>query len=154
NILIASGTGREDPDHVYLTDFGLTKRSSSLSGQTTSGRFIGTMDYVAPEQIGGKPADARDHLDSLGWLLAHARRVPPGRRPVPRPPRRATVPPRRRGCRALGARGRPAAPGVGPAAGPPARSGRGGGQGHGQGARGPVRLLPPPERGLPGRGRG
>ncbi|HWD43476.1 MAG TPA: serine/threonine-protein kinase, partial [Actinomycetota bacterium] len=25
NILIASGTGREDPDHVYLTDFGLTK---------------------------------------------------------------------------------------------------------------------------------
>ena len=50
NILIASGTGREDPDHVYLTDFGLTKRSSSLSGQTTTGRFIGTMDYVAPSR--------------------------------------------------------------------------------------------------------
>jgi tRNA A-37 threonylcarbamoyl transferase component Bud32 len=71
NILIASGTGREDPDHVYLTDFGLTKRSSSLSGQTTSGRFIGTMDYVAPEQIGGKPVDARTDVYSLGCVLYH-----------------------------------------------------------------------------------
>jgi serine/threonine protein kinase len=69
NILIASGTGREDPDHVYLTDFGLTKRSSSLSGQTTSGRFIGTTDYVAPEQIGGKPVDARTDMYSLGCVL-------------------------------------------------------------------------------------
>ena len=69
NILIASGTGREDPDHVYLTDFGLTKRSSSLSGQTTTGRFIGTMDYVAPEQIGGKPVDARTDIYSLGCVL-------------------------------------------------------------------------------------
>ena len=69
NILIASGTGREDPDHVYLTDFGLTKRSSSLSGQTTSGRFIGTTDYVAPEQIGGKPVDARTDVYSLGCVL-------------------------------------------------------------------------------------
>jgi tRNA A-37 threonylcarbamoyl transferase component Bud32 len=71
NILIASGTGREDPDHVYLTDFGLTKRSSSLSGQTTSGRFIGTMEYVAPEQIGGKPVDARTDVYSLGCVLYH-----------------------------------------------------------------------------------
>jgi serine/threonine-protein kinase len=71
NILIASGTGREDPDHVYLTDFGLTKRSSSLSGQTTTGRFIGTMDYVAPEQIGGKPVDARTDVYSLGCVLYH-----------------------------------------------------------------------------------
>ena len=69
NILIASGPGREDPDHVYLTDFGLTKRSSSLSGQTTTGRFIGTMDYVAPEQIGGKPVDARTDIYSLGCVL-------------------------------------------------------------------------------------
>jgi serine/threonine protein kinase len=69
NILVASGTGREDPDHIYLTDFGLTKRSSSLSGQTTSGRFIGTTDYVAPEQIGGKPVDARTDVYSLGCVL-------------------------------------------------------------------------------------
>jgi tRNA A-37 threonylcarbamoyl transferase component Bud32 len=69
NILIASGAGREDPDHVYLTDFGLTKRSSSVSGQTTTGHFIGTMDYIAPEQIGSKPVDARTDIYSLGCVL-------------------------------------------------------------------------------------
>jgi tRNA A-37 threonylcarbamoyl transferase component Bud32 len=69
NILIASGAGREDPDHVYLTDFGLTKRSSSLSGLTTTGHFIGTMDYIAPEQIGSKPVDARTDIYSLGCVL-------------------------------------------------------------------------------------
>jgi serine/threonine protein kinase len=69
NILIASGAGREDPDHVYLTDFGLTKRSSSLSGLTTTGHFVGTMDYIAPEQIGSKPVDARTDIYSLGCVL-------------------------------------------------------------------------------------
>jgi serine/threonine protein kinase len=69
NILIASGAGREDPDHVYLTDFGITKRASSLSGLTGAGQFIGTMDYVAPEQIGGKPVDARTDIYSLGCVL-------------------------------------------------------------------------------------
>jgi tRNA A-37 threonylcarbamoyl transferase component Bud32 len=69
NILIASGAGREDPDHVYLTDFGLTKRSSSVSGLTTTGHFIGTMDYIAPEQIGSKPVDARTDIYSLGCVL-------------------------------------------------------------------------------------
>jgi tRNA A-37 threonylcarbamoyl transferase component Bud32 len=69
NILLASGAGREDPDHVYLTDFGLTKRSSSVSGLTTTGHFIGTMDYIAPEQIGSKPVDARTDIYSLGCVL-------------------------------------------------------------------------------------
>src|SRR5712691_4770867 len=50
NILIArAGPGASE--HVYLTDFGLTKRSSSDSGITASGQFIGTLDYAAPEQF-------------------------------------------------------------------------------------------------------
>jgi serine/threonine protein kinase len=69
NILIASGTGREDPDHVYLTGFGLTRRLSDLSGQNDSRHFIGTVDYVAPEQIGGKPVDARTDIYLLGCVL-------------------------------------------------------------------------------------
>jgi serine/threonine protein kinase len=73
NILIASGTGREEPDHVYLTDFGLTKDSPSPSEETTSGRrFIGTVDYVAPEQIGRTPVDARTDVYSLGCVLYQA----------------------------------------------------------------------------------
>jgi hypothetical protein len=69
NILLASGAGPEDEDHVYLTDFGLTKRSSSLSGLTVTGHFLGTIDYVAPEQITGNPVDARTDVYALGCVL-------------------------------------------------------------------------------------
>jgi tRNA A-37 threonylcarbamoyl transferase component Bud32 len=69
NILIASGAGTEHEDHVYLTDFGLTKRSSSLSGLTATGHFLGTIDYVAPEQITGNPVDARTDIYALGCVL-------------------------------------------------------------------------------------
>jgi serine/threonine-protein kinase len=58
NVLLASGAGPEDEDHVYLTDFGLTKRSSWLTGLTVSGHFLGTIDYVAPEQITGNRSTA------------------------------------------------------------------------------------------------
>ncbi len=40
-------------DHVYLTDFGLTKRAESLSGFTRAGTMLSTIEYVAPEQIEG-----------------------------------------------------------------------------------------------------
>jgi serine/threonine-protein kinase len=69
NILVAEGTDSEHPEHVYLTDFGLTKKSSSLTGFTTVGQFVGTIDYVAPEQISGKPVDGRCDLYSLGCVV-------------------------------------------------------------------------------------
>jgi serine/threonine-protein kinase len=59
NILVARGTDSEHPEHAYLTDFGLTKKSLSLTGFTTVGQFVGTLDYVAPEQISGRPVDGR-----------------------------------------------------------------------------------------------
>src|SRR5512139_1163687 len=34
NVLVAEGTDSDHPEHVYLTDFGLTKKSSSLTGFT------------------------------------------------------------------------------------------------------------------------
>lgn len=46
-------------DHVYLTDFGLTKSSSADTGLTSHGHFMGTPRYVAPEQIRGLPVDGR-----------------------------------------------------------------------------------------------
>ena len=50
-------------DHVYLTDFGLTKRAGSASGLTGAGQMLGTIDYVAPEQIeGDEPEAARRRL--------------------------------------------------------------------------------------------
>ena len=47
------------PDHVYLSDFGLTRSTRSSTGLTSKGYFLGTLDYCAPEQIQGLGADAR-----------------------------------------------------------------------------------------------
>jgi serine/threonine protein kinase len=58
NILVDARPGR--PDHVYLSDFGLTKGSAGLSTSlTAAGHFMGTLDYSAPEQIRGQKVDAR-----------------------------------------------------------------------------------------------
>src|SRR3954447_8388526 len=65
NVLIAASA----PLHVYLTDFGLTKRTSSQSGITKTGLFVGTIDYAAPEQIKGWPVAARADVYALGSLL-------------------------------------------------------------------------------------
>ncbi len=72
NILVAEGTDSDHPEHVYLTDFGLTKKSLSLTGFTTVGQFVGTLDYVAPEQIAGKPVDGRCDVYSLACVVQEA----------------------------------------------------------------------------------
>jgi serine/threonine-protein kinase len=69
NVLVAEGTDSDHPEHVYLTDFGLTKKSLSLTGFTTVGQFVGTLDYVAPEQISGRPVDGRCDVYSLGCVV-------------------------------------------------------------------------------------
>ncbi|MGW7194488.1 serine/threonine-protein kinase, partial [Streptomyces sp. NPDC054838] len=69
NILVAPGTDSDHPEHVYLTDFGLTKKSLSLTGFTSVGQFVGTLDYVAPEQISGKPVDGRCDVYGLGCVV-------------------------------------------------------------------------------------
>lgn len=56
-------------DHVYITDFGLTKRADSLSGFTAAGQMLGTIDYVAPEQIEGGEASARGDVYGLACVL-------------------------------------------------------------------------------------
>ena len=56
NMLLDVAPGR--PDHVYLSDFGLSKGVLSL-GLTEAGRFMGTVGYSAPEQIHGRPVDGR-----------------------------------------------------------------------------------------------
>ncbi|MEV7215516.1 serine/threonine-protein kinase [Kitasatospora cineracea] len=69
NVLIAEGTDPDHPEHAYLTDFGLTKKSLSLTGLTSVGQFVGTLDYVAPEQISGRPVDGRCDVYSLGCVV-------------------------------------------------------------------------------------
>ena len=55
--------------HVYLADFGLTKRLGDEESPAGDGQLMGTIDYVAPEQIRGDPVDGRADIYSLGCLL-------------------------------------------------------------------------------------
>ena len=56
-------------DHVYVSDFGLTKRALSVSGLTATGQLVGTIDYVAPEHIKGDVVDGRADVYSLGCVI-------------------------------------------------------------------------------------
>jgi hypothetical protein len=64
NVLLGRG-----PDHVYLSDFGLTLAVSSDARITESGEWIGTVDFMAPEQFAGERVDGRADVYALGCLL-------------------------------------------------------------------------------------
>jgi serine/threonine-protein kinase len=67
NILL---TGAPGSGTAYLTDFGLTRGLGSSQAQLTeTGQWIGTLDYVAPEQVAGERIDARTDIYSLGTVL-------------------------------------------------------------------------------------
>jgi Protein kinase domain len=67
NILIERIPGR--PEHAYLSDFGLSKYTSAgATGLTAVGRFLGTPDYCAPEQITGASVDGRADQYSLACV--------------------------------------------------------------------------------------
>jgi hypothetical protein len=65
NVLLSGG----EADHAYITDFGVARNVATQSGLTQTGRFVGTLDYVAPEQISGAAVDARVDVYALGCLL-------------------------------------------------------------------------------------
>jgi YVTN family beta-propeller protein len=64
NVLVDAQGGHE---HCYLADFGLTQSSSDRG--PTDGQFMGTVDYVAPEQIRGDQVDGRADQYALGCML-------------------------------------------------------------------------------------
>jgi serine/threonine protein kinase len=66
NVLLS---GEEGEEHAYITDFGVARNVATNSGLTQTGRFVGTLDYVAPEQISGGDVAARVDVYALGCLL-------------------------------------------------------------------------------------
>jgi YVTN family beta-propeller protein len=58
----------DERGHCYLADFGLTQ-STSDRGQATDGSLLGTLDYVAPEQIRGDEVTGRADVYALGCML-------------------------------------------------------------------------------------
>ena len=72
NVLVAEPAPGDESPTAYLTDFGLAKLAASTSGLTATGEVIGTVDYIAPEQIEGRRVDARADVYALGCVLFHA----------------------------------------------------------------------------------
>jgi serine/threonine protein kinase len=73
NILLAAGPAGGD-GHCYLCDFGLIKEVNAQQAQsalTATDQFVGTIPYVAPEQIEGRDLDGRADVYSLGCVLFH-----------------------------------------------------------------------------------
>jgi sugar lactone lactonase YvrE len=95
NILVDAEPGR--PDHVYLSDFGVSKGAVSSVSVTGTGYFLGTPDYSAPEQVQGRAVDGRadqyalacvafqlltgtvpfERDQGMAVLLAHLSELPP-----------------------------------------------------------------------------
>jgi DNA-binding beta-propeller fold protein YncE/predicted Ser/Thr protein kinase len=59
----------DERGHAYLADFGLSRRLGEPGAALGAAQSLGTIDYVAPEQIRGDQVDGRADLYSLGCLL-------------------------------------------------------------------------------------
>lgn len=77
NVLLTLDT----PQHAYLTDFGLAKRTGAQARITRAEQWVGTLDYLAPEQIRGEALHSAADIYSLTCLLYHCLT---GRPPFPR----------------------------------------------------------------------
>jgi serine/threonine protein kinase len=65
NMLLDGLAGDGSDDHVYLSDFGISKTSQATTNLTLTGQVLGTLNYLAPEQIEGRGVDGRADAYSL-----------------------------------------------------------------------------------------
>jgi serine/threonine protein kinase len=82
-MLTRGGTARGTTPDAKLLDFGLAKAAQTSPSQTgglsatataphdvtSAGTIVGTVHYMAPEQLEGKPADARSDIFAFGAML-------------------------------------------------------------------------------------
>jgi len=68
NVLVEALDGDGWPI-VFVADFGLAKRLDDRDAVTASGELLGTIDYVAPEQVSGARIDGRADQYALACVL-------------------------------------------------------------------------------------
>jgi outer membrane protein OmpA-like peptidoglycan-associated protein len=60
---------RGDDNQAFLSDFGVVKRTGQDAERTGSAGWVGSADFVAPEQVLGDPVDGRADIYALGGVL-------------------------------------------------------------------------------------
>src|SRR6185503_8356989 len=75
-VLTRTGAGKSGAPHAKLLDFGLARilepgptEATRTAPVTVSGQILGTLPYMAPEQLEGRPADARSDLFAFGAIV-------------------------------------------------------------------------------------
>ncbi|RKT52277.1 serine/threonine-protein kinase [Saccharothrix australiensis] len=66
NVLVT--TKEAAREHVYLADFGLTRRGAT-GHRTRTGDFLGSPTYAAPEHLRGEPLDGRTDQYALACMV-------------------------------------------------------------------------------------
>jgi len=81
NVMLDAGPAEGAPEIAYVTDFGLTKHLVPERSATPTGDLLGTIAYVAPEQIEGRSVDGAADQYALGCVAFECLT---GRVPFPR----------------------------------------------------------------------
>ncbi|WP_338772962.1 serine/threonine-protein kinase [Nocardia vulneris] len=68
NILLERPTA-DEPERVFLADFGIAKMTQGAGQLTVEGLFVGSLSYAAPEQLSGQDLDRRVDVYALGCTL-------------------------------------------------------------------------------------
>ncbi len=66
NVMLVQHGNRQDL--VKVVDFGIAKAENSGTALTEAGMFLGTLEYISPEQIMGEALDARADVYAMGAL--------------------------------------------------------------------------------------